>query len=227
MSLQDLPESWILRYLGCRSDPDNIVSKPPITTNVVHFAGWVTYYEKAEELIFYNDEYDDYVAPKPPPRPRRRPTTETDDQYQDRLRHWEAEKARAPKVEKPGNSMRASYYTDNLLPIYCDAYDSMKTRSDQLRPHVARPDRYTWYLVEDNDPSHGTRNIESLPAVYRHRRGVISALHPPNSPDLNPIEAIWNIIKNKVKQYLDTLHSINDLKAALQREWKAITQDEI
>jgi hypothetical protein len=227
MSLQDFSQAWILRVIGTRTDPENMVMKPLITASVVHFAGWITYHEKAEELIFYNDEYDDYIPPVPPPKPKFRPTTETMDQYNDRVRHWEAEKAREPEVKKPGNSMRASYYTDNILPIYCNAYDSMKARADQLRQHVPGYDCNAFYLIEDNDSSHGTRNPTSLPAVYKLRRGVLTVLHPPNSPDLNPIEAIWNIIKNRVKEYLDSINSIAELKAALQREWKAISQEQI
>jgi transposase len=227
MSLQDFSQAWILRVIGTRTNPENMVMKPPITANVVHFAGWITYHEKAEELIFYNDKYDDYIPPVSPPKPKFRPTTKTRDQYNDRVRHWEAEKAREPEVKKPGNSMRASYYTDNILPIYCDAYDSMKARANQLRQHVPRYNRNAFYLIKDNDSSHSTHNPSSLPAVYKLRRGVLTVLHPPNSLDLNPIEAIWNIIKNKVKEYLDNINSITELKAALQREWKAVSQEEI
>jgi transposase len=143
------------------------------------------------------------------------------------VRHWDTEKVREPEVKKPGNSMRASYYTDNILPIYCDAYNSMKARADQLRQHVPGYDHHAFCLIEDNDSSHGTRNPASLLAVYKLRRGVLTVLHPPNSPDLNPIEAIWNIIKNRVKEYLDSIKSISELKAALQREWKAVSQEEI
>jgi hypothetical protein len=36
-----------------------------------------------------------------------------------------------------------------------------------------------------------------------------------------------NIIKNRVKQYLWDIYDVATLKAALQREWKAATQDQI
>ena len=225
MALNDFPADWILRVVGQRSAPDNVVNHPNRGTNVVHFAAWVNYYTKADELTFYNDEYDDHVPPKPPPKPRRRPTTDKPGEYETRVREWEAAKAREPQIIKPGNSMRASYYVEKILPLYCSAYDSLVAQSDELRADVPVEQRYNWYLLEDNDPSHGTRNRDSLPAVYRRDRGVASIQHPANSPDLNPIEGIWNIIKERVRQQLYNINSIAELKAALQREWKDIQQE--
>lgn len=225
MALDDFPAEWILRVLGERTEPQNVIKQPNKTANVVHFAAWINYYDMANELIFYNDEYDDHQLPKPPPKPRRRPTTDQPGDWEARVREWEASKARQPKIIKPGNSMRASYYVEKILPVYCRAYHSLFSRSDELRADVPTSDRYHWQLMEDNDSSHGTRNPNSLPAVYRHNRGVKTLTHPANSPDLNPIESIWNIIKERVKQQLHHIDSIVKLKAALQHEWKQIRQE--
>ena len=128
MALDDYPADWILRVEGQRSAPENVVNHPDRGANVVHFAAWINYYTKAEELIFYNDEYDDYVAPKPPPKPppkpRSRPTTDSPGDYEARVHEWEAAKARELVIVKPGNSMRAIYYVENILPKYCTACPS-------------------------------------------------------------------------------------------------------
>jgi hypothetical protein len=225
MSFDDFPDDWILRVVGSREDTENMVNRPQRTANVVHFAGWINYYAMADELTFYNDEYDDVVPVQPEPKPRRRPTTETEGEYHQRVIEWEARKPRKPEVTKPGNSMRASYYTEKILPIYCDAVNKLRSQSDQLRLHLHSEVRYNWYLQEDNDPSHGTKNPDSLPYQFKVKRGVLFYKHPPNSPDLNPIEGIWNIIKQRVKQYLETVHTIDNLKAALQAEWKQVKQE--
>ncbi|KAF2819655.1 hypothetical protein CC86DRAFT_362637 [Ophiobolus disseminans] len=47
-------------------------------------------------------------------------------------------------------------------------------------------------------------------------------MHPAKSPDLNLIEGIWNIIKERVRCKLHNINTIDELKAALQQEWKAV-----
>lgn len=170
---------------------------------------------------------DDVIVKKPPPKPRRRPTTETEDRYQIRVAQWEAEKAREPEVSRPGNSMTGDYYTKNILPIYREAYQSLVSRSDLLRGHLHPDRRYNWYLVEDNDPSYGTRNPNSIPARYRSDHNIQTLAHPANLPDFNPIEDHWELIKERVKRYISDINTINDLKNAIQTEWRSITQDDI
>jgi hypothetical protein len=129
---------------------------------------------------------------------------------------WEAEKATISEAVKSGNIIRASYYSENILPRYCDAYLSLKARSDPIRdPDTPDYLPIMWLLQEDNNSSHGTRNSKSLPAIYRASRGVVSLIHPANSPDFNPIESILDIIRERDKQCLDSPNSIADLKAAL------------
>lgn len=170
---------------------------------------------------------DDVEVTKPPPKPRPRPTTETDDQYQARGAGWEAQKARNPIISRPGNCMTAEYYTKNILPIYRDAYHSLVSRSDILRAHLHPDCQYNWYLVEDNDPSHGTKNPISMPSRYRGNHGIKTLRHPANSPDFNPSESLWELIKERVKRYIKNINTIKDLKDALQSEWRNITQDNI
>jgi hypothetical protein len=62
-------------------------------------------FDKVEKLEFYNDE-EDYTLYLPiPPRPRHRPTTESEQEYQERLREWEALKPHDADVKIKGNSM--------------------------------------------------------------------------------------------------------------------------
>ena len=48
---------------------------------------------------------------------------------------------------------------------------------------------------------------------------------PPYSPDLNPIEGIWNIIKQRLRRRV--FNTKDEMKEALQEEWDKITIDEI
>ncbi|KAG1283946.1 hypothetical protein G6F66_010795 [Rhizopus arrhizus] len=52
------------------------------------------------------------------------------------------------------------------------------------------------YLVMDNAPIHTSDNI----AKYVESRGYRCAYLPPYSPELNPIEQFWSVVKSKVKR---------------------------
>ena len=42
MALGDFSAEWILRVLGERTAPQNIVTRPEKSASVVHFAAWAT-----------------------------------------------------------------------------------------------------------------------------------------------------------------------------------------
>ena len=48
-------------------------------------------------------------------------------------------------------------------------------------------------------------------------------LWPGNSPDLNPIENLWSILKKKVDKLKPT--NCDQLRALIRQEWMAISQD--
>jgi len=47
------------------------------------------------------------------------------------------------------------------------------------------------------------------------------------SPDLNPIEQIWDIIGRRVKERTLPIQTLNDLEQTLQQEWQRLTQVQI
>ncbi|CEG75787.1 Putative Piso0_000048 protein [Rhizopus microsporus] len=51
------------------------------------------------------------------------------------------------------------------------------------------------YLVMDNAPIHSSADI----GKYIHSRGYRFVYLPPYSPELNPIEQFWSVVKSKVK----------------------------
>ena len=71
----------ILREAGSRLDADNIQVRPELQGVRVHFSASCLWHHKSD-LTFYNDEHDPpIVKPVLPPKPRRRPKTETPEQY--------------------------------------------------------------------------------------------------------------------------------------------------
>lgn len=109
--------------------------------------------------------------------------------------------------------MTQKYYVDRLLPIYVDYIQEMNVQHPGL-----------WLLQEDGDPSHGMRK-NGLAHDFKTRHNIQNLKHPAQSPDLNPIEGIWNIIKQRLRyKRFDT---DEEVKEALREEWDKITLEEI
>ena len=84
------PAPTIMRERGKRYNPENVVERPKLKGSKFHIAAWISWWGKCEKLIFYNDEEDHKEQPPMPPKPHRRPKNETTEQYEQRLKEWEA-----------------------------------------------------------------------------------------------------------------------------------------
>lgn len=82
--------------------------------------------------------------------------------------------------------------------------------------------RGKWLFQHDNAPSHRPSAVRQF---IQQELGCELLPHPPQSPDLNPIELIWAIMKTKV----EATHPKNkgQLKNAIEAAWKSITVDHI
>jgi transposase len=84
-----------------------------------------------------------------------------------------------------------------------------------------------WILLEDNDNSHGTRgNTNNKCKQAKQRLGIKWEANPPESPDLNPIETIWRMVKQRLKNQ-GPIFETAELRRAIQEEWDKITLEEI
>lgn len=76
----------------------------------------------------------------------------------------------------------------------------------------------TFLFVQDNDPKHLALVVkEWLPSDTK----VLH--HPPQSPDLNPIEHLWAHMKMMLKDYL--ISGKETLKIALKDIWSSIPEE--
>lgn len=74
-------------------------------------------------------------------------------------------------------------------------------------------------LVQDNDPKHSSRIVKEW-LLYN----VKSTLpHPPQSPDLNPIEHLWDYLGKRVRE--SKITNKNQLKALILEEWNKISPE--
>ena len=66
---------------------------------------------------------------------------------------------------------------------------------------------------------------QGLTQEYKEAHNIQNLIHPAQSPDLNPIEGIWSIIKQRLRRRI--FNSEGEMKEALQEEWDKITIKEI
>jgi transposase len=207
---------YVLRERGYRLDTENIQERGEKTGVKFHIAGWCNWWAKCEKLEFYNDEETYIEGPTKPPKPRRRPTTETEEEFALRIAEWEASIGHDKEVKPKGNAMTQKYYVERLLPVYINAIHTARLQlNGELKP---------WILQEDNDPSHGKRK-KGLAQLYLESNWIPVLIHPAQSPDLNPMEACWNILKNRVRKRV--WYSLDEFKDIIQQEWAKITIAEV
>jgi transposase len=49
--------------------------------------------------------------------------------------------------------------------------------------------------------------------------------HPPSSPDLNPIESVWNELKKIIRRCPSTPTTLDELKKVILKAWEEILQE--
>lgn len=63
-------------------------------------------------------------------------------------------------------------------------------------------------VILDNAPGHRALALNAQQRIVTavQRRGALLIWNPPNSPDLNPIEELWNVVKDWVTHRLIQLY---------------------
>jgi transposase len=75
-------------------------------------------------------------------------------------------------------------------------------------------------IQEDNAPIHTCK----LAKQWRESRDMVSLMWPPNSPDLNPIEHVWYLIKGAIQKMNPRPLTLPALKDAIQKAWDEFDQ---
>ena len=78
--------------------------------------------------------------------------------------------------------------------------------------------------VEDHAPIHGTKGLLN---VEKALLGIPLHYRPASSPDLNPIENVWSILKQRIKAYPVFPNTVEKLKAVVvQDEWDRLQPED-
>jgi len=106
-------------------------------------------------------------------------------------------------------TLNAQRYRDEILDRFVRPYagaigDNFILMHDNARPHTAR-----------------------LTTAYLEQEGIEVMDWPARSPDLNPIEHVWDILYRRISRGLNPPQNLQALEEALIREWEAMPQADI
>ena len=83
---------------------------------------------------------------------------------------------------------------------------------------------YRYSFVHDNAKPHIASPAKEFIANFIN----IEHQHPPNSPDLNPIEKVWALLKDNVYEGEAKVYdSVPKLRDSISKEWEKIEQSKI
>ena len=109
-----------------------------------------------------------------------------------------------------GNLTGDQYIRDVLQPVVVPHFNN--------HPLATR----TVYM-DDNARPPRSREV----TAYLQSEGVTSVPWPAMSPDLNPIEHIWDMLGHHIQAREPAVQNIRQLEAALHREWQQLSQQDI
>lgn len=209
-----LKDEYMLRQPNSQERLSHFNEAPQQGLNItLHVSAGICYDHKGE-IIFYNDPMDPgEVKQRKAPYPHKS-SVETEAQYRQKVDDWRASQPHPLEVKGGGNSMTQKYYAEHILPKHIEAIKRLEERH-----------KHRYVLQEDNDGSHGTRSLRNPCRRLKINANLELLLHPAQSPDLNPIEGIWQIIKQRLRG--GRWATVQEFKEAILREWRHVTQDEI
>ena len=79
----------------------------------------------------------------------------------------------------------------------------------------------------DNHPLATRPHRSKAATAYLQSEAVTSVPCPAMSPDLNPIEHIWDMLGRRIKAREPPVQTIRQLEVTLHREWQHLSQQDI
>jgi hypothetical protein len=99
--------------------------------------------------------------------------------------------------------------------VYIEIIDQHLLRSTQwLLPHGRAP----FVLQHDNDPKHTSKKVQEHLGQLSRSHNMTVLDWPPQSPDLNPIEHLWVLLKQRVREG-PPIRSVDALWERMEPAW--------
>jgi len=79
------------------------------------------------------------------------------------------------------------------------------------------------HFQQDNASCHVSKRTKK----WFEDHNIPLLFHPPNSPDLSPIERIWHKLKNIIRSFTPQPTTVDELKAAVHTAWEQLDIDDV
>lgn len=77
-------------------------------------------------------------------------------------------------------------------------------------------------LQQDNAPAHTAKVTRAEYEYY----GIIPMIWPASSPDLNPIEGVWLLIKERIRAMENPPRTKDEMRAAMWLQWELLETED-
>ena len=111
--------------------------------------------------------------------------------------------------EKEWKSINQDSYAERIVPLIHGWI--------RLNPHL--------FLMQDNAPGHAGKVAQE----ELFERGIRIIFWPPYSPDLNPIETVWNWMKDWIEAMygFDKVFNYDELRKVVKEAWEAVPREKL
>ena len=109
----------------------------------------------------------------------------------------------------PRGAINAERYINEILADYVVPYAQLVGNG--------------FLLMQDNARPHTTRIVRD----YLNNANIPQMDWPPHSPDLNPIEHVWDMLGRRIRNLIPAPRTLDELRRALSEQWAVIPQEDI